>query len=301
MSARKWIATFIVSVAAFAPLSGRTAERGEERDGANEHAEEVDTEFIFGFTAGADVGERGEREIESETIGRFHKSEGSYAALESQLRAEFTPDDHMRIAFGIPFTYHGIGGITGLDDRRRGAFNGVDFEFRYRLLDRTQAPFALTLGAAPHWARVDDITGGSVANYGGELSVAADRELIKDRVFGAVNLLYDPEVTQSHLTGMWQHQSMLGLTAAVTEQVKRGTFVGAEMRYLRDYDGLGVNAFAGEALFVGPTFYVTLSKQFAMSGSWTTQVAGHATGVPGALDLQNFERHQAKLGLMYTF
>jgi hypothetical protein len=54
-------------------------------------------------------------------------------------------------------------------------------------------------------------------------------------------------------------------------------------------------------LFVGPTFYVSLSKHFAVSGSWTAQVAGHAMGVPGALDLQNFERHQAKLRLMYTF
>jgi hypothetical protein len=66
-------------------------------------------------------------------------------------------------------------------------------------------------------------------------------------------------------------------------------------------DGLGLNALMGEALFVGPAFYVSLSKHFAVSGSWTTQVAGHATGVTGALDLQNFERHQAKLRLIYTF
>jgi hypothetical protein len=301
MSARKWIAAFTVSLLALAPLSGRAAERGEEREGANERAEEVDTQFIFGFTLGADVGELGEKEIERETAGRFGKRDGSYIALEDQLRAEFTPSDRIRVEFGVPVAFHSISGVTGLDDRHQSAFNGVDLELRYRLFDRANAPFALTVGAEPHWARVDDITGERVANYGSEFSVAADKELIKDRVFGAVNLLYDPEVTQSRLTGMWQHQSMLGLTAAVTNQVKPGTFLGAEMRYLRDYDGIGLNAFAGQALFVGPTFYVSLSKHFAVSGSWTAQVAGHAMGVPGALDLQNFERHQAKLRLMYTF
>jgi hypothetical protein len=120
-------------------------------------------------------------------------------------------------------------------------------------------------------------------------------------VFGAINLLYDPEVTLSRITGLWQHQSTFGFTAAVTNQLKPGTFLGAEMRYVRDNDGLGLNAFAGEALFVGPTFYVNVTKQFAVSGSWTVQVAGHVTAVPGALDLQNFERYRAKLRLMYTF
>ncbi len=78
-------------------------------------------------------------------------------ALASQFRAEFTPNDRMRVELGVPFTYHGIGGVTGLDDRHRGAFNGVDFEVRYRLFDRAHAPFALTFGAEPHWARVDEI------------------------------------------------------------------------------------------------------------------------------------------------
>jgi hypothetical protein len=82
------------------------------------------------------------------------------------------PNERIRIEFGVPFTYHAISGVTGLDDRQRGAFNGVDFELRYRLLDRAHAPFALTFGAEPHWARVDDISGEPVANYGSEFSVA---------------------------------------------------------------------------------------------------------------------------------
>ncbi len=50
-----------------------------------------------------------------------------------------------------------------------------------------------------------------------------------------------------------------------------------------------------------PNFFVSLSRHFAVSGSWTAQVAGYAAGVTGALDLQKFERHQAKPRLMYAF
>src|ERR1700730_2703573 len=155
MNASKWIAAFAIPALALAPLLGRAG----EREGAGGRAEEVDTQFIFGFTTGADVGELGEKEIESETVGRFGKRDGSYTALESQLRAEFTPNERVRFEIGIPFAYHDIGGVTGLDDRRRGALNGVDFEMRYRLFDRAHAPFALTVGAEPHWARVADATG----------------------------------------------------------------------------------------------------------------------------------------------
>jgi len=65
------------------------------------------------------------------------------------------------------------------DDRQHGRFDGVVEEFRYRLLDRDHAPFALAIGAEPHWSRVDETTGEPVDNYGGDLLIAVDKELIK--------------------------------------------------------------------------------------------------------------------------
>jgi hypothetical protein len=40
----------------------------------------VDSEHIFGFTEGADIGDEGERELESLTIGRLGK-QGDFAVL----------------------------------------------------------------------------------------------------------------------------------------------------------------------------------------------------------------------------
>jgi len=70
---------------------------------------------------------------------------------------------------------------------------------------------------------------------------------------------------------------------------------------LRKYDGLGLEPFAGEALFLGPTMFVRFSRAFAISGAWGVQVAGHAVDVPGSLDLTNFTRHQALFRLEYNF
>jgi hypothetical protein len=89
---------------------------------------------------------------------------------------------------GLPVAYHGITGVAGLDNRQQEAFEGMSFEARYRLLDRDHSPFGLTIGAEPHWARVDYTSGEPVANYGSEFSISADKELIENRLYGALNL-----------------------------------------------------------------------------------------------------------------
>jgi len=61
------------------------------------HAEGIDTEHIYGFMIGTDVGELGEREFQSETTGRFSRQGGSYQAAGQQLELEFVPIRNFRI------------------------------------------------------------------------------------------------------------------------------------------------------------------------------------------------------------
>jgi hypothetical protein len=72
---------------------------------------------------------------------------------------------------------------------------------------------------------------------------------------------------------------------------------GVEGRYLRKYESLGLSNFAGHAFFVGPTAFVPWSVTI----SWTVQVAGHAVGVPGSLDLTNFEREAFRMEFDFEF
>lgn len=103
-------------------------------------------------------------------------------------------------------------------------------------------------------------TGDPVDAFGGEVSIVADKELIKDRVFGAFNFLYDPEVTHSRQTGRIQREATPEFLGSITRQLQPGLFVRAETRYLRKCEGLDLDPFIGGALFVGPTMFVRLSK-----------------------------------------
>lgn len=264
-------------------------------------AEELETTHLFGFTLGSDVNAVGEVEGESENTGHFAKRAGSYQAVSSELGLKFIPFENFSVEPEISAAYHGISGVPGLDNRQDASFDTLTVELRYRLLDREHAPFGLTIGADPHWGRVDDISGEPVNSYGADFLVSIDRELIADRLFGAFNAIYQPEASISRLTGAWDHQSNFGVSAALSAQVQPGMMIGAEARYLRSYDGLGLDAFTGQALFLGPTFYMKFNDKVWMSAAWSIQVAGHAASEPGALDLTNFERHQALLRFGYNF
>jgi hypothetical protein len=265
------------------------------------HAEGLETTHLFGFTLGSDVNDVGEKEAEIEATGRFAKRDGSYSAVDKTLSVKFVPFQNFSIEPGLGVAYHDISGAPGLEDRRQLAFDTVSLEMRYRVLNRAQAPFGLTLGADPHGGRVDDISGAPVDRYGADLWVIADRELIPERIFAAFNLLYQPEAVRSRDAGTWEHQSNLGTSAALTVQVRPGVLIGAEARYMRSYDGLGLDTFMGRALFVGPTFYAKFSERFWMAAAWNAQVAGRAAHIGGTLDLANFVRYQAKLRFGYNF
>src|SRR5262249_7705435 len=158
-----------------------------------EKTNEVDTEHMFGFITGTDIGQVGDKELESETTGRLGKRTGSYTALSHMLALEYTPLENVRLEMGAIQSFHDISGVPELNDLRRGTFEGLSLEVRYRLLSREQSGIGLTILAEPHWSRVDDTSGQLVNQYGAGLALLMDKELIPNRLVAAFNLLYDPE------------------------------------------------------------------------------------------------------------
>jgi hypothetical protein len=77
--------------------------------------------------------------------------------------------------------------------------------------------------------------------------------------------------------------------------MRPGFFVGGEARYLRKYEGIGLDEFAGQALFVGPTAHFRLSERSRLTLAWSVQAWGRSARSGLALDLVDFERHQARL------
>lgn len=259
------------------------------------HAEGIDTEHLFGFMIGSDVGNAGEREIQSQTTGGFSKSGGRYRAISQELELEFVPAKNFRIEIGSTFASHDINGVAGFEDRRQLAWQGVSVDLRYRFLDRDTAPVGLTFAVESHADRVDEATAAIVRSYGTEIRVAFDRELIPNFVMAALNLTYQPEWTRLVGAGAAEQESTIGASFGLMAQLRPGFLVGGEARYLRKYEGIGLEEFVGQALFVGPTAYFKLSDRSRLTAAWSFQAWGHSARPGPGLDLVDFERHHVRL------
>ena len=252
----------LATVLVLAPgLSAQAA----EKDGHK--ANELDSEHIFGFTEGSDIGEKGEKEAEVEPLMRFGKRTGSYFATSTAFLYKYSLTDDFRVAPVFSLSSHSISGVTDLDDRHSFDFEGTGAEIRYRLLNREKAPFGALF----------------------------DKELIHDRLFGALNFGYEPAWTKVKATDESERSSALSMSGALSTVVRPGVVVGMELRYARDYDGIGLNTFVGDALFLGPSIMIKVSDKAFVSAAWNTQVAGHASGESGSLNLTDFERNQIRL------
>ena len=258
---------------------------------------EVETEDIFGFMSGSDLPEKGNKEGELEFVGARGKKDGSYTALTKELALKYMALPDTLFAVSGAMAYHSISGVTGLEDRDTVSPQSLGFEVKHRLLDRTKVPFGLAISARPSWARIDEVSGEPVSQFGTGFKLIADKELVKDRLFGAVNLLYDFAGFRVLDTGEWERESSIGIAAAASWQFRPRFFVGAEARYFRAYEGLGLNRFSGQAVFLGPTAFAKLSKFCFIAAAWNIQAWGREHGGAGSFDLANFERHQFTLKL----
>ena len=290
-------AILLIVLAVLVATSSARGDPGKRADKTGE----VDTEHMFGFTEGSDIGQAGEKELEADSTGRFGKLGGSYNTVATALEAKYSFSDRFRLSAVATVAYYDITGVNAIDDRRQAALQSVSFDARFRLFDREHAPFGLTLSVEPRRGFSDEMSGEPADQYGAEFRVLADRELIPGRLFAALNVSYEPEQTRLRGSGETLRESTLGIGAALAMQVMPNVFIGAEARKLRHFDGLGLNGFAGQALYIGPTFYATFGERYFVSAAWNVQVWGAVAGTSGALDLDNFERHLVKLRIGARF
>src|ERR1700686_960462 len=262
---------------------------------------DIETKYIFGFTTGSGIGLEGEKEFTVDSIGRFGKRDGHYAATETKYEFEFTPTQFIQIEFGALGSTHNIGGGTDLDDRRQLAVSGAFAEFRYLAIERTSSnPLAVTLAIEPTVRRIDETSGERVRNLEFETTVNADLELMRNRLYAGFNLLYEPEVTKTSL-GDTQREATAGGSAALSLRVVSNVVLGGEVWYLRHYDAANLTAFTGDAVLLGPTLFIKFTPKMFMTAAWNAQFWGREVGNPAALNLSEFQRNRVKLKFAYEF
>lgn len=263
---------------------------------------EAESKYMFGFLDGADIGNEGEMAFEYEATGSFQKRGGSYKAIEHEFEFEHVPTQNFAYELSAHAITHAISGVEDLDDRNSTQFSGASAKLRYLILGRGPgSPIGLTISAEPDWARVDDTDGTAMQSYSSEFRLVADTELIPNRLYGALNLIYAPEIAKPADAGEWERSSSAGIGLGLTYRFTPTLALGVATEYDRAYDGLALRTFDGHALFVGPTSQINITRKVLLAVAFMAQVAGHAVDDPRPLDLANFERYRGNLKLEFEF
>jgi hypothetical protein len=263
---------------------------------------EAESKYLFGFTDGADIGNEGEKAVEYEATGSFGKRGGRYAAIEHELAFEHVLTQNFSYEVSAHGLSHSIGGVEDLDDRNSTQFSGASAKLRYLILGRGPgSPIGLTVSAEPEWSRIDGTDGTQTQGYSSTFKLVADTELIANRLFAAVNLIYEPEIAKPADADMWERASSAGVSLGLAYRIMPTVAIGVGAEYDRAYDGLAFQTFDGHALFVGPTLQINFTPKILLAAAFSAQVAGHAVDDPRALDLTNFSRYRANLKLEFEF
>jgi hypothetical protein len=263
---------------------------------------EAESKYMFGFTDGSDIGNEGEKAFEYEATGSFQKRGGQYTAIEHEFEFEQVPTQNFAYELSAHGISHSISNVEDLDDRHTTQFSGLSAKLRYLIIGRGPgSPIGLTVSAEPEWARIDGTDGTQTRSFSSQFRIVADTELIANRLYAAVNLIYEPEVAKAADADMWERSSTAGLSMGLAYRITPTFALGVGTEYDRAYDGLAFQTFAGHALFVGPTVQINFSSKVLLAAAFAAQVAGHAVDDPRALDLTNFERYRGNLKLEFEF
>jgi len=264
-------------------------------------AEEQDSEHLFGFTEGSDIGPVGEKELEMGLFGRFGARSGRFSALTQSTELKWGIAQDWRVAPGLYLDWHNLRNVPGIPNTNNVTVEGFSFEIKRRLLDREKSPFGLTLAVVPTLARING-DGQRETGFDTNFLLIADRELIEGKLFGSINVNYAPSYGHLPRATGWSPSSELGTSAALSWKLTDKLFMGGELRHVWAYEGAFLNDGLGHALFTGPNFFLRLAENMWVAGGWNVQVAGNAAGEAGRrLDLTNFQRHEARLRLGFSF
>jgi hypothetical protein len=258
---------------------------------------------IFGFTSPTDVGAPGDRGVAFETTSRFGRREGRYAAGTLKTQLGFTIAENLAVAISPFVTRHDIRDSAAFADLDRTQFDGLSGEVAWRFLPRTPQGLAGTLSVEPRWARVDALSGLRTDAFSIEFKLFVDTVLIPNTLYAALNLNYAPGTARplEPELGPWLASSGTNVSLALAYQLSDTLFLGAEARALAAFEGAFLNRALGSAVFAGPNVFVRLNDRATINAAWTPQLAGRSRPSGGALDLDNFERHQLRVKAALSF
>jgi hypothetical protein len=284
---------------------------------------------IFGFTTGSDVNDLGSLSGALEYNGSYGTRFGRFTGHLGKAQLSYSPLPCLEIG---P-TIQGFAANAGFTTFGVGARQvGGTVEVKYKILGRSTHGFGLTLTTEPgaFSRRYTTLTNAGgfpvfVGPFGNALRpsgpvysnlarILIDAELVKDKLYGAINLehsaTWDEPASQFNGVRVKDFAKTSGLNVRVSLAAKLtdAFYLGVEGSHQRVFAGTFLNRDLGNAWFAGPTFFWQATEKLSITGAYNYQFAGEAdpVAIPAGrrakdVDLFNFNRHQAKLKLGYSF
>jgi len=273
-------------------LPPNTARSQEDPHEDSFAASGFDTEHIFGFAEGSDIGPRGEREIESTNIASFG-ARGGYFNADTETALRYVITDELRLSAGALTDYFQIPDKQGFNNRNTITLSGATTEARWNLSNWRTAPFGMTLSINPDWRRNDPVFGRSSQNFAAGLGLLIDKEVIPGKFFAVLNLIYEPSFAWPG--GHLDREQSFTIIAAGSYAFSQNILAGAEIRHENQVQDGNLGA---HALYFGPNIFVRLTEDFTAKLAWAAQIPDAAAH---HLDIANYQRHQVDLLLSYNF
>lgn len=257
---------------------------------------------IFGFTSATDTGAVGDKGLALETDGLFGSRDGRYRLLTQKLELGYTFAENWSVAGSVFGAFHNIRNVTLIPDNVSAyRFDGLSFEVRHRILERTATqPFAITIAAEPRWARVD---GQGVRSdlLGVEAKFQVDAP-VTERLFWAMNVNFATAGQQDEVNNRWSSASASAVSTALAYSLMEGKlFVGAEARWIQGYENTLFGRRTDYAIFMGPTLQAKIADNVSFNVTAQPQIAGRNADVPRNLDLDPFDRTLFRVKLAVGF
>jgi hypothetical protein len=295
-SQRRGLRTFAIALAIAAAPSVAAADDDESsKTGPRSNPfYALDTKNLFGFLEGDDVGGKGDRSLEFETTGSFGGAQGLYRSIEQEFIFENTLTDSLGLEVGAHVLGQDIRHVADLPDFVGVNFSGASAELRYIVWHRTtDVPIQVTVTVEPEYSVIAN-AGLEANDFNAAFRAIADVISADQRLYGAINLLYQPD--GSRFPGRpWQDTALLSASAALSYRLTPPLMFGAEADYDRAYGGLVPRGFEGQAFYLGPTFHYQINEKIDLSAAFLAQTP------MGRVDFDEFPRQLAKLRLEVDF
>lgn len=260
----------------------------------------------FGFATGSDVADLGAwgAGLDSTYSAGFRGGRGYGYSSTFQVSGSFIPC----VEFG-PYLFVSGGAYKPYNGANTsGNVLGGGVEFKYKLLGRATNGIGLTFDVSPNFGGYSgrNYFNGSSSAFGNSFRLLADAELIKGKLYGAVNLeLFQSAFANNNgpLLGPQPNTSQFNVRAALSYAATDALFVGAEASYQVQKTGMWANGnFRAAAVYVGPTFLWAINDKWSVNGTWAYQVAGTDKSGPGRkLGTTILPLNMARLKLGYSF